>query len=97
MPRDEEWLDDEFEQRVKQQCQRIRKSRAEDEGSLWRYLGLLGMVGWSVVVPMALGALLGFWIDTQWETDDSWTLGLLVIGLAMGCFNAWRAITRERN
>jgi len=97
MPRDEEWLDDEFEQRVKQQCQRIRKSRTEDEGSLWRYLGLLGMVGWSVVVPMALGALLGFWIDTQWETDDSWTLGLLVIGLAMGCFNAWRAITRERN
>jgi ATP synthase protein I len=92
----EDRLDDEFERRVRTQTSRMRRARGEEEGSIWSYLGLLGMVGWSIVTPTALGALLGWWIDSRWRTDDSWTLGLLVLGLAVGCFNAWRMITQER-
>ena len=50
----------------------------------------------SVVVPMLLGALLGRWIDGRRGAGSTWTIALLVLGLAVGCLNAWRAITKEQ-
>ena len=94
---EEHWLDDEFELRVHRQCRRMQAGRKEEESSLWQYLGLLGMVGWSIAVPVALGALAGRWIDSAYETGDAWTFGLLLLGLGVGCFNAWRSLTRERD
>jgi ATP synthase protein I len=90
-------LSDEFERRVEKQCERMEHARHEDRGSLWRYFGLMGFVGWSVAVPTALGALVGWWIDSAWETGSTWTFLLLMVGLATGCVNAWRAMTRERD
>lgn len=95
-PDKDEMLDDEFEVSVRRQRERIERAREETEGSVWRYLGLLGVVGWSVALPALLGALLGAWIDARAETGTRWTLGLLVLGLAVGCFNAWRMMTEER-
>lgn len=94
---DSDRLLDEYEVRVEQQTRRMKAARNEGEGSIWRYLGLLGMVGWSIVVPMALGALIGWWMDTRWQGGDTWTLILLLLGLVVGCVNAWRTITSERD
>ena len=93
--RDDE-LDDEFETRVTRQRARMEKARREKGESFWRYVGLIGAVGWSVVVPMVLGVLLGLWLDRRAQAGTRWTLILLILGLGIGCLNAWRTITKEQ-
>jgi len=92
--RDDE-LEDEFEVRIRRQCARIEKGREERGEFFWQYLGLIGVVGWSVVLPMVVGLLVGRWIDRGYGTGYAWTMGLLLFGLFMGCLNAWRSITKE--
>ena len=62
---------------------------------VWFGLGMMGLVGWSVVVPTLLGAALGIWIDKHYPGTHSWTLALLVAGLSIGCLNAWHWVTKE--
>ena len=92
----EDELEDEFAARVKRQTALMEKGRKEQGRSFWSYLGLIGTVGWTVVLPMLLGVFAGLWLDGKFETGYKWTLSLLVLGLAVGCFNGWRFITREQ-
>jgi ATP synthase protein I len=62
---------------------------------VWFGLGLMGVVGWSVVVPTLLGAALGIWLDRHYPGGHSWTLALLAAGLVLGCFNAWIWVAKE--
>jgi ATP synthase protein I len=74
-----------------------RKLRARRHATpgVWFGLGMMGLVGWSVVVPTLLGAALGIWLDRQHPGTHSWTLALLVAGLAIGCWNAWQWVAKE--
>ena len=63
--------------------------------TVWFGLGMMGLIGWSVVVPTLLGAALGIWLDNRHPGSHSWTLMLLVIGLAIGCLNAWHWVAKE--
>ncbi len=63
--------------------------------SVWSGLGMMGLVGWSVAVPTLLGAALGIWLDKHYPRVHSWTLMLLIIGLVIGCLNAWHWVARE--
>jgi ATP synthase protein I len=58
-------------------------------------MGMFGLVGWSVAIPTLAGIALGVWVDTRWPGPYSWTLMLLVIGVGLGCLNAWYWIKRE--
>jgi len=58
---------------------------------------MFGLVGWSVAVPAVAAIALGVWIDTRYPSQYSWTLMLLVVGVTIGCFNAWYWVTRERD
>lgn len=64
--------------------------------SVWSGLGTMGVIGWSAVLPTLLGAALGIWIDRRHPGTHSWTLALMLIGLAAGCFSAWRWMDRQR-
>ncbi len=70
------------------------KARESTQG-VWFGLGMMGLVGWSVVVPTLLGAALGIWLDHHHPGKHPWTLALLVVGLAVGCLNAWHWIAKE--
>lgn len=74
-----------------------RKLDARRKGmrSVWSGLGVSGMIGWSVAIPTLIGTLLGVWVDRNYPSRYSWTLMLLVIGLALGCLNAWQWVRRE--
>jgi len=74
-----------------------RKLRAQRHvnRTVWFGLGMMGLIGWSVVVPTLLGAALGIWLDQRYPGGHSWTLALLVVGLAIGCLNAWHWVTKE--
>jgi ATP synthase protein I len=70
------------------------KARKSTQG-VWFGLGMMGLVGWSVVVPTLLGAALGLWLDQHHPGKHAWTLALLVVGLAIGCVNAWYWIAQQ--
>lgn len=74
-----------------------RKLRARRHASqgVWFGLGMMGLIGWSVVVPTLLGAGLGLWLDERFPDGRSWTLALLVAGLMIGCLNAWHWVSKE--
>ena len=74
-----------------------RKLRARKHGAegVWFGLGMMGLVGWAVVVPTLVGAALGIWLDKNHPGRHSWTLALLTTGLVLGCVNAWRWIAKE--
>lgn len=74
-----------------------RKLRARRNATpgVWSGLGMMGLVGWSVAVPTLLGAALGLWLDQRYAGGRSWTLALLVAGLAIGCLNAWHWVAKE--
>ncbi len=71
------------------------KARRNPTPGVWFGLGMMGLIGWSVVVPTLLGAALGLWLDEQHPGTHSWTLALLVGGLTLGCLNAWHWVAKE--
>jgi len=76
-------------------AERKLKARQNPTPGVWFGLGMMGLVGWSVVVPTLLGASLGLWLDKHHPGTHSWTLALLVAGLVVGCMNAWHWVARE--
>ena len=74
-----------------------RKLRAQRHvtRTVWFGLGMMGLIGWSVAIPTLLGAALGIWLDNRYPGGRAWTLALLVVGLAIGCLNAWHWVSKE--
>ena len=71
------------------------KARRNPAQGVWFGLGMMGLIGWSVVVPTLLGAALGIWLDEHHPGKHAWTLALLAAGLALGCLNAWHWVAKE--
>ncbi|BBO85811.1 ATP synthase I [Desulfosarcina ovata subsp. sediminis] len=76
-----------------------RKLRAREKRKdpIWFGLGMFGVVGWAVAIPTVLCIFLGVWIDLRWPGPYSWTLMLLVAGVALGCLNAGFWVKREKH
>ena len=84
-----------FAQQVGTKAERKLKARRNATKSVWFGLGMMGLIGWSVVIPTLLGAARGLWLDKHHVGKHSWTLALLVAGLTVGCYNAWHWIAKE--
>jgi ATP synthase protein I len=91
---------EEFGRRIKAGAERklrARRTRNQEIETVWAGLGMMGLVGWGVSIPILLGAALGVWLDRRFPGEHSWTLTLLLAGLFIGCLNAWRWIAREEH
>ena len=84
-----------FSREVDAKAKRKLNARRNPTPGVWFGLGMMGLIGWSVVVPTLLGAALGSWLDHRYPGSHSWTLMFLVIGLAIGCWNAWHWVSQE--
>jgi ATP synthase protein I len=84
-----------FSRDVGAKADRKLHARRNPTPGVWYGLGMIGLVGWSVVVPTLLGAALGNWLDKQYYGNHSWTLSMLVVGLVIGCLNAWHWVVKE--
>jgi ATP synthase protein I len=96
--KERERREEEFSRRIKAGAGRklrARWTRNQEIETVWSGLGMIGLVGWGVSVPILLGAALGIWLDRRFPGEHSWTLTLLFAGLFVGCLNAWRWIARE--
>jgi len=84
-----------FAGQVGAKAARKLRARRHATSGVWFGLGMMGLIGWSVVVPTLLGAALGLWLDRRYPEGRSWTLALLVAGLTIGCLNAWHWVAKE--
>ncbi len=84
-----------FSREVGAKAARKLKARRNPTPGVWFGLGMMGLIGWSVVIPTLLGAALGIRLDHRHTGSHSWTLALLVAGLVIGCFNAWHWVAKE--
>lgn len=85
----------------------MRKLKARNNAALgvWFGLGMVGLIGWSVAIPMLIGIGLGIFLDQHYSSKGfPWTLSLLILGLIIGCFNAvlwilkeYKAISKEQD
>jgi ATP synthase protein I len=80
---------------IRRARERRRRWRRDRERSIGQHLAIAGAIGWLIVVPALLGALAGRWLDARLDTGVTFSAGLLVLGIALGCTMAWRAV-RER-
>ncbi len=82
---------------VRQRRLRREQGRREGERTIGQNLAMIGMLGWTIVVPTLLGIFAGRWLDAHLPGPSRlfWTLGLMAAGLALGCHLAWKRIHRE--
>jgi ATP synthase protein I len=86
---DEKWRDG-----VQRDRERLQKSERERRSLLGQtvFLGSLSML---FVVPLVGGAYLGNWLDSRADGYTiSWTMNLIILGLAVGIFNVYQFIRK---
>jgi ATP synthase protein I len=84
-----------FGQVIGAKAARKLKAQGNPTKGVWFGLGMMGLIGWSVVLPTVGGAAFGMFLDKRHPGEHSWTLALLVAGLVIGCFNAWHWVAKE--
>ena len=80
---------------ARQKDERRRRWRREGEPSTARRLAEIGVLGWVIVTPMLIGVFLGRWLDRTFASGIFWTAPLLIIGLAVGAWSAWKWINAQ--
>jgi ATP synthase protein I len=86
-----------FSRQVELKAARKLEAQRSGDPDAWSGLGMFGMVGWSIAIPTVCGALLGAWLDRHHSNGYSWTLALLVAGLAVGCATAWHWVSNQNS
>ncbi len=84
-----------FRRTVADKEQRKLRARRQGDRGPWFWFGMFGMVGWSVAIPTLAGIALGVWLDSRFDGRISWTLTMLFVGAALGCWTAWYWVNRE--
>ncbi len=80
---------------VRRHRERHRRWSREGERSLGRNLAWIGGLGWLIVVPILAGMFIGRWIDRHFGSGVFWTVSLLTLGVAVGCYLAWRRMQED--
>ncbi len=74
------------------QLRQKRHQDREDERPIWQNLSMIGALGWLIITPTLLGVMIGRWLDRSFETGIFFTGALIFLGVAFGCYLAWRRI-----
>lgn len=80
---------------VKTRRERLEQWRRSGERPIGQNLAMIGALGWLIVVPTLIGMFAGRWLDRHFGVEIFWTTSLLFLGLAIGCYLAWRRMQRE--
>lgn len=90
-PSDEDPLLKEVRLRTRRELDWVKSG----EPSVARRLSQIGVLGWIIVTPMLIGVFVGRWVDTKLGTGIFWTAPLLMLGVALGCWSAWKWMRSE--
>jgi ATP synthase protein I len=62
--------------------------------SVWGSLALMGQLGFTIAIPLALGAWGGSYLDDLTHTKSLYLLLGLLLGLIVGVYGAYRLFSR---
>ncbi len=68
------------------------RRRDTSHRTFWRWIGVLGMVGWPLAITTVGGAWLGHYLDLKFNTGIRFTLMLLTGGLILGSLVVWNVL-----
>ena len=80
---------------VRKQRERQKRWLNEGEPSVARFVGQIGVLGWIIVAPTLIGLFVGRWLDQKFATGIFWSAPLLLVGVMVGCWSAWRWMNRQ--
>ena len=80
---------------VRKQAERQVHWRSEGEPSVVRFVGQIGVLGWIIVAPTLLGLFIGRWLDRMFGSGIFWSAALLMLGVTVGFWSAWRWMQRQ--
>ena len=80
---------------VRRQRERRRHWLTEGEPSVARFVGQIGVLGWIIVTPTLIGLFVGRWLDHKVGTGIFWSAPLLLVGVVIGCWSAWRWMHKQ--
>lgn len=72
--------------------ERRKRWLSEGDASIARRLAQIGVLGWIIVVPILIGVFVGRWLDQMFSSGIFYTAPLLMLGVALGCWSAWKWI-----
>ena len=75
---------------VRRQRERRQRWVREGEPSMARFIGQIGVLGWIIVTPTLISLFIGRWLDHEFGSGIFWSAPLLLIGVVIGCWSAWR-------
>jgi ATP synthase protein I len=81
---------------VEQRGERRARWEREGERPLWQNLSMIGALGWLVVTPTVLGALIGRWLDRTYGQGVFWTGSLIFLGAAIGFYLIWQRMQSDQ-
>jgi len=62
--------------------------------SVWGSLALMGQLGFTIAIPLALGAWVGNLLDSRTHNTSLYLLLGLLLGLIVGIYGAYRLFSR---
>jgi ATP synthase protein I len=68
------------------------RMKKNEPPSVWGSLGLAGALGLVIALPLALGSILGNYLDGLTHTKDMYLLLGLLLGLIIGILGAYRLL-----
>ena len=81
---------DGFLEAVRRRLARLKRADEEGEPSPSRQLAQIGVLGWIIVTPALVGLFGGRWIDRHFHSGIFWSAALLMLGITLGFWSAWR-------
>ena len=82
--------DDPLVSEVRLRRDRRERWRREGDMSVGRRLAQIGVLGWILVAPTLAGLFCGRWLDARLSTGIFWTAPLMLLGLCLGGWTAWK-------
>ncbi len=72
----------------------MRKNTSNSKQALIKDINLMSL-GWELALPIFAGAIIGFLIDRQFNTQYVFSIGLLLSGIGIGYYNIYKYIEIE--
>lgn len=86
--------DDRMADAARTAASRKRAGEENPEPSLGSRLGQIGILGWSIVVPILLAVVVGRWLDRTLAAGVFFTAPLIMVGAGFGLWSAWKWMHR---
>jgi ATP synthase protein I len=80
---------------VRKQQGRRKRWLTDGEPSVMRFVGQIGVLGWIIVMPTLIGLFVGRWLDHKLGTGIFWSAPLLLLGVLVGYWSAWRWMHKQ--